>query len=78
MAFAVDLVIHQRRLIRVFTWREVNMILTTEALREAGLTDAEVDVSVNTEDETEGSPPYRIGTRARVEITMDLSTKEPS
>lgn len=67
---------HERTIVRTFGRHELSSLLEGAALAECpghdGLTRK---VEVQFEDETEGSPAYRVGTKATVKITIDLTER---
>jgi hypothetical protein len=65
---------HVRTCTMVFDHRELERVVAEFVAEEAGvrLGAPGVSTKVSFEDATEGSPPYRVGTRARVVITQDM------
>lgn len=68
---------HFRRGVFVIDWRDMKRLAIAEAMSRAGLTDlGRVGTAVRYEDATEGSPPYRIGTKMIVTLIEDLMQSE--
>lgn len=64
---------HQRVIRRRFGRNELSALLEDAVMRQCGVTDDEPrKVEIRFEDETEGSPAYKVGTTATVTITIDL------
>lgn len=72
--------IHQRTISGFIDHDELVRLAGKFLLESAGerpglLTRRGVTLKVRFEDKTEGSPPYRVGTRAFVEITQDMEAQ---
>lgn len=70
---------HERTIVRTFTKAQIDQLFRKALFDELGA-DAwkgEVKVTVRFENETEGSPPYVVGTKAIIEVVEDL-TPSPS
>jgi hypothetical protein len=65
---------HERRITTVIPSKELEKLVAeaVAARTSVRLKSQGASFKVWFEEETEGSPPYRIGTKARVEITVDL------
>lgn len=69
--------VHERRHRRVIGRSELECIITDAVLLDFGVRRSpSVKVTVRYEDETAGSPPYRVGTRAVVEVIEDLTPRD--
>lgn len=75
-----DREVHRRTITAQFNRCEVIEVLTRAAIDQAGIKSLPTgsDVKVTFEDETEGSPAYRVGTKAKVVITIDLAPPPPT
>jgi len=63
---------HERRATVLFDHKTLDRMIRAEALRLCGMAESDaVTVSIKIEDETTGSPAYRIGTKARVTVVED-------
>lgn len=52
--------------------RDLIRLVRAEAIARCGITDSDaVEVSIRFEDETAGSPPYKVGTRAIADVVED-------
>lgn len=68
--------VHERNYRRLFGRHELQRLLVEAIARELDIPVSDLEtakVEVDYEDETEGSPSYKVGTRARVHITRKLS-----
>ena len=68
--------VHERNYCRLFDRHELKRLLVEAIARELDIPASDLksaDVDIAYEDETEGSPSYKVGTRARVRITRKLS-----
>lgn len=65
---------HTRKAVATFSQADIQMILGKIVAEAAGipLGTNGLTLTMRFEDETAGSPPYRTGHRARVEIEVDL------
>ena len=69
---------HERTIVRTFGRHELSSLLEAAVLTEcAGHEGLKRKVEVRFEDETEGSPAYRVGTKATVTIKVDLASDKP-
>lgn len=69
---------HERKAVRLFDRHELARILADLVAAEVGMPTGQRDdvkVEVRFEDQTEGSPAYKVGTRAVVTVTQTLPTK---
>jgi hypothetical protein len=76
-----ETIVHRREIRRRFDRHEIRRLLAEIAARDAGIADLSgsgIDFKVEFHDETEGSPSYRVGIRAVVSITQELSAAEAS
>lgn len=66
---------HVRTVKTVISKKELEALILNAVLDAAGfgLGTEGLTWKVTFEDETEGSPPYRVGTKARVEVIQDLT-----
>jgi hypothetical protein len=66
---------HEQRITAIIQSKELEKLVAEAVAARGGvrLKPQGVSFKVWFEAETEGSPPYRIGTKARVEITVDLN-----
>ena len=63
---------HERRSLVTFGKADLSRILRIAACQECGIPDSDaVRVDIRFEDETAGSPPYKVGTRAIITVTED-------
>ena len=71
---------HERTIRVAFDHREVKELMVKAALRSANIEsiDSASEVTVKFEDQTAGSPPYRVGTLASVTIVIDLAPPAPA
>jgi len=68
--------VHERKYHRLFGRHELRRLLVEAVARELDIPASDLEtatVEIVYEDETEGSPSYKVGTRARVGITRKLS-----
>lgn len=67
--------VHERRINCFLDRHELTRVVREYAVRQAGLHPGapNLTVKVKFEDETEGSPSYTVGTKARVEIVEALA-----
>lgn len=66
---------HERTIVRTFGRAELEEIVRKalyEELTEEERWPAEPKVTIRFEDETEGSPSYRVGTKATIEVVITL------
>lgn len=71
---------HIKTLKATFNTRELNKLIADKvaaAYSDIYLTEPSVKYEVRWEDETEGSPPYKIGVRAFVTITKNMNFEYP-
>lgn len=69
---------HQRTIRRSFGRHELPSLLEGAVLTECpGHEGRSRKVEIRFEDETEGSPAYKVGTKATVTITIDLAEPDP-
>ena len=66
---------HERTIVRTFGKAELEGLVRKTLYEELGdeRWDGEPKIAIRFEDETAGSPPYRVGTKATIEVTVDLS-----
>lgn len=66
---------HERTIVRTFSKAELEGLVRKALYEELGdeRWDGEPKVAIRFEDETAGSPSYRVGTKATIEVTVDLS-----
>lgn len=75
--------VHERRVRRIFTRHELESVLghiVHHEIRDEYGPDtdvAAVDYKLTFEDETEGSPPYKVGTRCIVDVIEKLQPPQP-
>lgn len=63
---------HERRSLVTFDKSDLYHMLRIAACQECGIPDSDaVRVDIRFEDETAGSPPYKVGTRAIITVTED-------
>ena len=57
--------------------QELNAVILENVAKRANITLGRrgVTTKITFEDETEGSPPYKVGTRAKVSITVDYAAQ---
>ncbi|MCX5496448.1 hypothetical protein OSH11_17205 [Kaistia dalseonensis] len=72
MPQSTETVVHERRVRVRFDRRELELLIAEAAAREAGILVTDVVCKVTFEDATEGSPAYRVGVRAVVDIVEKL------
>jgi len=73
MSKATTTEVHERKHRRPIDRRELERIVGDAVLAELGIRCAPwVKVTIRFEDQTEGSPAYRVGTRAVVDVIEDL------
>lgn len=67
---------HERTIVRTYSKAELEAIVRKALYEELGNDRwvGEPDVSIRFEDETVGSPAYRVGTKATITVTVDLNT----
>lgn len=65
--------VHERRHRRVIGRSELECIIADAVLKDLGVRRAQgVKVTIRYEDETAGSPPYKVGTKAIVDIVENM------
>lgn len=71
---------HTKTAVMNFSSEKLRDILANIVCDEAGfpLGTEGMTVTIRFEDETKGSPPYRVGTCARVEVVLDLTQLKES
>lgn len=68
---------HKRVVTVLFTRYDLTEILTAAALEAAGITHPSVmNVRIDVEDNMEGSPAYRAGSKAKVVLEIDLNPRD--
>lgn len=76
--------VHERRVRRIFNRHELESVLghiVHHEIRDEFGPDVDVeavDYKLTFEDETEGSPTYKVGTRCIVDVVERLSTPQPN
>ena len=66
-------IVHEKRASVTFNMERLKEILGYEACQVSGLPhDSNTQVTITFEDQTEGSPAYKVGTKARVTVVHDL------
>ncbi|MHB8285266.1 MAG: hypothetical protein ACYDD1_11375 [Caulobacteraceae bacterium] len=70
----VERTVHERHVFRRFSCTELEALVADVVLREAQIgSHVGLKVKVSFEDETQGSPAYKVGTKAVVEVVQDLA-----
>lgn len=68
---------HVKQVRKTFSWNEIKSILERHVLDNCGedISHLPYITSARSQDEVEGSPSYKVGTKIYLEITVDIGSK---